>query len=60
MTPQIQLILIKLKYDLYPHKKDCFSTNKQKKNSHLFFNLLLKFAAKKHKIVSCWNLKGLN
>ena len=32
-------------------KKDCFAINKQKGNSHLFSNLLLKFAAKKHNIV---------
>jgi hypothetical protein len=32
-------------------KKDCFATNKQKENSYLFSNLLLKFAAKKHNIV---------
>jgi hypothetical protein len=47
MTSRNQLIFDRLVYNLIPAKKDCFVTNKQKKNSYLFSNLLLKFKVKK-------------
>jgi hypothetical protein len=47
MTSRNQLIFDRLVYNLIPAKKDCFATNKQKKNSYLFSNLLLKFKVKK-------------